>query len=326
VQTKHVTRFTASVSAARWQVPAALAVVWVTFGGAFVAGKVGVTSVPPFLFAGPRFLIAGTILLGWTALRSGGLSLTRRELLEAAGVGLLTIAGGQSAAMWGMTSMSSGLVAVLTATMPLWLTLLSLLFLRRGIPKLGLLGLAISFVAACLLASPSGSGIKVLPVVIVALGTVAWAGGALLGSQSEVARRPLVLSGLQMLVGGAVQLVMAVALGEPAQLHWSAALTTPVAVAFVFALLGPSLIGFTVYAWLLRNTPPTIANSNAYAAPVVAIFLSWLILSDPVGPRTVGLASMVLAGVALLIWAQGRTHRLAAQAEAARLRELTEAA
>jgi drug/metabolite transporter (DMT)-like permease len=306
-------------------VPAALAVVWVTFGGAFVAGKVGVTAVPPFLFAGPRFLIAGAILLAWTTLRSGGLSLTRRELLEAAGVGLLTIVGGQSAAMWGMTSMSSGLVAVLTATMPLWLTLLSLLFLRRGIPKLGLLGLAISFVAACLLASPSGSGIKVVPLLIVALGTVAWAGGALLGSQSEVARRPLVLSGLQMLVGGAVQLVMAFALREPAQVHWSA-LTMPVAVAFVFALLGPSLIGFTVYAWLLHNTPPTVANSNAYAAPVVAIFLSWLILSDPVGPRTVGLASMVLAGVALLIWAQGRTHRLTAQAEAARVRGLSEAA
>jgi drug/metabolite transporter (DMT)-like permease len=117
-----------------------------------------------------------------------------------------------------------------------------------------------------------------------------------------------------------------VAPGEPAQLHWSAAFTTPVAVAFVFALLGPSLVGFTVYAWLLRNTPPTIANSNAYAAPVIAIFLSWLILSDPVGPRTVGLAGLVLAGVALLIWAQGRTHRLEAQAEAARLRELSEAA
>jgi drug/metabolite transporter (DMT)-like permease len=307
-------------------VPAALAAVWVTFGGAFVAGKVGVTAVPPFLFAAPRFMIAGMILLGWTAWRSGGLSLTRRELLEAAGVGLLTVAGGQSAAMWGMTSMSSGLVAVLTATMPLWLTLLSLLFLRRGIPKLGLLGLAISFVSACLLASPSGSGIKVLPLVIVVLGTVAWAGGALLGSQSEVARRPLVLSGLQMLVGGAAQLGLAVALGEPAQLHPSAAFTTPVVVAFVFALLGPSLIGFTVYAWLLRNTAPTIANSNAYAAPVVAIFLSWLILSDPVSLRTVGLAAMVLAGVALLIWAQGRTHQLAAPAEDARVREVSEAA
>lgn len=323
-----MTRFDSPLLVRRWQVPAALAAVWVTFGGAFVAGKVGVTAVPPLLFAAPRFLIAGAMLLGWTAWRSGGLSLTRRELLEATGVGLLTIAAGQSAAMWGMTSMTPGLVAVLTATMPLWLTLLSLLFLQRGIPRLGVLGLAVSFIAACLLASPSGSGIRVLPLVIVGLGTVAWAGGALLGSQSEVARRPIVLSGLQMLVGGGAQLVLAVALGEPAHLQWSAAATTPVAIAFTFGLFGPSVIGFTTYAWLLRNTPPTIANSNAYTAPVVAIFLSWLLLGDPVGPRTMVLAGVVLAGVALLIWAQGRGHRRAAEAgaAAARERELSEAA
>jgi drug/metabolite transporter (DMT)-like permease len=322
-----MTRLVPSLGAGRWQVPAALAAVWVTFGGAFIAGKVGVTAVPPFLFAAPRFIIAGAILLGWTAWRSGGLSVTRRELLEATGIGLLTIVGGQGAAMWGLTSMSPGLVAVLTATMPLWLTLLTLLFLRRGIPKLAVLGLAVSFIGACLLASPSGSGIKVLPLVIVAVGTVAWAGGALLGSQSQVARRPLVLSGFQMLIGGSVQLVLAAALGEPALLHWPAVLTTPVVVAFLFALAGPSVIGFTTYAWLLHNTPPTIANSNAYAAPVVAIFLSWLILGEPVGLRTAGMAGMVLAGVALLIWAQGRSHRLAAaQAAASRARELSEAA
>jgi len=211
--------------------------------------------------------------------------------------------------------------------MPLWLTLLSLLFLRRGIPRLAVLGLVVSFVAACLLASPSGSGIKLLPVVIVAVGTVAWAGGALLGSQSQVARRPLVLSGLQMLIGGSLQLVLAAALGEPALLHWSAALTTPVVLAFVFALAGPSMIGFTTYAWLLRNTPPTIANSNAYVAPVVAILLSWLILGEPVGLRTVGLAGIGLAGVALLIWAQGRSSRpTAVEADVARGSELSEAA
>lgn len=315
-----------SLSWSRWQVPTALAAVWLAFGGAFVAGKVGVTAVPPLLFAAPRFLIAGAILLGWTAWRSGGLAVSRRELLEAVGVGLLTIAGGQSAAMWGVTSMSAGLVAVLTATMPLWLTLFSLLFLQRSIPRLGVLGLAVSFIGAVLLASPSGSGIKLLPVVIVALGTIAWAGGALLGSESTVAKRPMVLAGLQMLVGGSVQLVVAAALGEPAHLHWAAVLSGPVVTAFVFALIGPSIIGFTTYAWLLRNTPPTIANSNAYVAPVVAIFLSWLLLGDPVGLRTVALAGMVLAGVALLIWAQGRSRGAAAEAEAARSRDLSEAA
>jgi len=162
--------------------------------------------------------------------------------------------------------------------------------------------------------------------MVVALGTVAWAGGALLGSQSDVARRPLVLSGLQMLVGGAVQLVLALALCEAGHLQWSAAATEPVAAAFVFGLLGSSVIGFTVYAWLLWNTLPTVANSSAYAAPMVATFLGWLILHDPVNLWTVVLAGAVLAGVALLIWAQGRGHPRVAEAAAARGQQLSEAA
>jgi drug/metabolite transporter (DMT)-like permease len=290
----------------QWQLPAALAAVWLLFGGAFIAGKVGVTAIPPFLWAAPRFLIAGTMLLAWAAWRAGGLAITRRELLEGTAIGLLTIAAGQGSTMWGMTLMSPGLVAVINATLPLWLSLLSLLLLRRGIPTLGVVGLITSFIGAVLLASPSGAGTRVLPFVVVSLGIVAWAGGALLANRSHVARRPPVLAGLQMLIGGIGQLLTAAVLGELESLRWTTALTVPVISAFVFSVLGASIVGFTSYAWLLRNTPPMIANSNAYVSPVIAIFLSWLILGEPLGPRTIGLAAMVLFGVALLIWAQGR--------------------
>ncbi|MGH7882633.1 MAG: DMT family transporter [Candidatus Dormibacteraceae bacterium] len=319
-------RFSYPLRSFSWQVPAALAALWLAFGGVFVAGKIGVTAAPPFLFNGPRFMIAGVILLGWTVWREKGLRLSWRELLEAAGVGLLIIAAGQGSAMWGLTSMPAGLVAVLSATMPLWLTLLSLLFLHRGIPKLGAVGLVVSFIGACLLASPSGSGAKALPLVLLMLGMVAWAGGALLASQSKVGRRPLLLSSLQMLFGGAAQLGLAFGLGEPVHFHWSTVLTGPVVGAFAFSLFGSSLIGFTAYAWLLRNAPPTIANSFAYAAPVVAIFLSWLILKDPVGPRTMVLAVVVLAGLAVLIWSQGHTHRLEVPADVAETEKLSDAA
>jgi drug/metabolite transporter (DMT)-like permease len=311
-----------SVRASRWQAPAILVVVWLAFGAAFIVGKIGVSAVPPFLFAAPRFLIAGTILLAWAALRSPeGLHPTRRELAEAVVIGLATITLGQGAAMWAISRMQPGLVAVFTATMPLWIAVLGFVFLRTRIPRLALLGLLVSFAGVCFLASPSGTAVQVLPLVAIVVGTVAWAAGALVASKSHVGRRPMVLAGLQMLIGGAVQLVIAVALGEQSQVHWAGALSVPVVSAFVFSVVVTSVIGFTAYAWLLQNLPPTIANSNAYASPIVALVLGWLVLGDPLGTRTLITAGVILAGVALLIWAQGRRPRPVAMAEPDRFPE-----
>jgi drug/metabolite transporter (DMT)-like permease len=290
----------------RWKALAALAVVWIGLGGVFVAGKVGVSAYPPFVFAAPRFLIAGALILAWSAWRSpGGLRLTRRELLEAVAIGLATIAAGQGSAMWTLSQLPSGLVAVLTGTMPLWLAVFTIVFLRVRIPALALAGLAVSFAGVCFLASPSGAGIRALPLVVITLGMAGWAAGALLASRSQVVRRPLVLAGIQMLVGGAAQVVFALILREPAGLTWTAAFTAPIAGAFVYSLIVASA-GFVAYAWLLGNTPPMVANSNAYVSPVVALIGVWLVLGEPLGARTVAAAGVTLAGVALLIWARDR--------------------
>src|SRR5579859_3563663 len=160
----------------RWRVPAALGLVYIAFGGAFVAGKVGVDAMPPLLFAAPRFLLAGILLLAWAAWSEGGrLRLSLRELVEAALIGIAIIAVGQGSAIWAISQVQPALVAVLSSTMPLWATVLSLVFLRGRVSLLAVAGLATGFVGACFLAAPSGGGVRLLPVLVVGMGTVAWA-------------------------------------------------------------------------------------------------------------------------------------------------------
>src|SRR5436190_863055 len=144
-------------STAGLRTPAVLVVVWLLFGSAFVGLKIGVAAVPPFLFSGSRFLAAGAILLAWCAWRSGWrLELRPADVMAAGLVGLGLMGGGQGAASWAAQELSPGILAVLITTVPLWVALLSWLFLHQRPPLPALAGIATGFLGVVFLASPSG--------------------------------------------------------------------------------------------------------------------------------------------------------------------------
>jgi drug/metabolite transporter (DMT)-like permease len=292
----------------RFRLAVALGVVWLTFGSAFIGAKVGVAVVPPFFFAGSRFLIAGALLLTFCAWRAGWrLRLTWRELGEAALVGIAMILLGQGTATWSNTILTPGIVAVLLSTMPLWAALLGRVFLGIRVSAVAGAGLVAGFGGVCLLAAPTGSGIQLLPVVALTGASLAWAAGTLIAARSKVAGRPLLLSALQMLIGGALQMVAGVALGEPAHLDLTA-ITPTVLVTFVYLLLGVSLLGFTLLSWIVTATTPTVVTSQAFVVPVVALALGWLLLGEPVGARTLVASGISLLGVVLLVVGQARAR------------------
>jgi drug/metabolite transporter (DMT)-like permease len=287
----------------------ALAVTWLAFGSGYVATKVGVAAVPPFLFSGPRFVLGGLALLIWATLQARGrLRLTWRELAEAAVVGVGTIFAGQGAVTWASSELSPGVVAVVASTVPLWAALLAWAFLGSRVSGLALAGLVAGFLGICLLASPSGAGVRLLPVLLVAGGSLTWAAGSLVAGRSRVARRPLVLAAFQLLTGGLLQIVLGLALGEPGQLHLSA-IGPHVVIAFVYLTLAVSILGFATFAWLLAGTSPAVANSQAYVGPVVALVLGLLLLGTPMSLQAVLASGMSLAGVALLVAGQARARR-----------------
>ena|SRR5438132_1890451 len=290
--------------------PAVLVGVWLLFGAAFVAVRIGVHgtgAVPPFLFSGTRFIVAGTILLAWSAWRAGWrLDLRLTDVAAAAIVGLGLLVGGQGAASWASQYVPAGIVAVLITTVPVWIVLFSWLFLRQRPPVVVLLGIITGFAGVAFLASPQGgTGLTAAPVLVILGGSMSWAAAALYGSRTSISRRPVMATSIQLLAGGTVQTLLGLGLGEAGGVHL-AALAGQAGVAWLFLLLGPSLIGFPLFTRLMATTPPAVANTQSYVSPVVTLFLGWLVLSEPVGPRTLVAACVTLASVALIVTANGR--------------------
>jgi drug/metabolite transporter (DMT)-like permease len=284
----------------RLRTPAVLLAVWLLFGSAFIAAKVGVSHVPPFLFGGARLLTAGVVLLAWAAWRDGPrLGLRWEDVAAAALVGLGLMVGGQGAAIWAVQYVPPGILAVLVTTVPIWVAVISWLVLRRPVPLPAVAGMAIAFAGVVFLASPAG-GAAVGPSLLVLAGSLSWAAAAVYASRTAISRRPVLATGIQLTVGGAVQVVIGVALGEVGRLQ-GAELAGPAALAWVYLVLGPSLLGFPLFTWLLANTAPAVANTQSYASPVVTLALGWLLLGSPVSPAALAAATATLAGVALIV-------------------------
>jgi len=288
------------------KVAVALPVVWVTIGSAFVALKMGVANVPPFLFSGSRFLIVGVLLLGWAAWRAQGrLALRRVDLLIAAATGAGMIMAGQGGASWASQYLDPGIVAVLSSTMPIWAVVLSVALVHARPAPLAVIGLVGGFGGVALLAWPSGgSGIAPLPALVTTVGAVGWGAGSLLVSRSELARRPVLMTALQMLVGGGLQFALGLAGGEAGALSEPHVMATiPV---FVYLVVVPGLIGFPLLTWLFAKVELQVVNTTAYVVPVVALLLGWLILGDTVTLRTLACVAVALAGVSLIVLSSRR--------------------
>lgn len=294
--------------------------VWLLFGSAFVAVRFavhGAHAEPPLLFSGTRFLVAGSILLTWSAWRAHWrLSVRRSDVAAAAVVGVGFVACGQGTASWGAQYVPAGIVAVLVTTVPVWVVLFSSFIMRSRPPLAVLAGVLTGFAGVAFLASPSGgANVPLLPALLILGGSVAQAGAVLYGSRIAISRRPLMATSIQLLAGGSCQLLLGLALGEAGRVQ-VAPLTGSAGLVWLYLVLGVSVIGYPLFTRLIATTPPPVANTQQYVAPVVALFLGGLLLNEPVRLRTLIAAGVTIASVALIVTASATRATQRAQAEA----------
>jgi drug/metabolite transporter (DMT)-like permease len=301
-------RATAAAAAAtpRIRILAAFAAVYSLWGSTYLAMRYADESLPPFLMAGTRFLVAGALLYGWLRLR-GATRPSRVHWRSALIVGALLLLGGNGMVAWSELVLPSSLAALLISTVPIWLALLD--WLRPGgrrPSRAALFGLALGFAGVFLLIGPdaltahsaqgSPSGLILLVVPLAAL---SWAAGSLYSRSAKMPATPLLGTGMEMLAGGALLLVLAVVTGEPAQLHLQAVSPRSL-LAVAYLIIFGSLVGFTCYTWLLRVTTPARVGTYAYVNPVVAVFLGWAFDSEPLTARTLIAAAIIIAGVIVI--------------------------
>jgi drug/metabolite transporter (DMT)-like permease len=305
----------------RAQLLVAFAIVYVVWGSTYLAMRVAVQSIPPFLMGGVRFVVAGLLLAAWVTWRERPRWPTRRTWGWAAMTGALLFVGGNGGVAWAGRTVPSGIVALLAASLAIWMVLLD--WLRPGGQRptaLVLGGAALGLAGVGLLVGPSrlsagAGGIDPWGSALALGGSLTWAVGSLLMRHRHAPASPFLGSALQMLVGGVLLLGLAALHGDfsPGALAGVTA-GDPGATRGIWALaylvVFGSLVGFTAYIWLMRHAAPSKVATYAYVNPVVAVLLGWALGGEPIGPRTIAASAVIVAAVALIT--VGRTRAPAA--------------
>lgn len=296
----------------RVKIVAAFAAVYIIWGSTYLAIRIAIETLPPFLMAGVRFLIAGMLLYGWSIGRAES-SPTRAQWRAAAVIGALLLLGGNGAVVWAEQLVPSGMTALLVAVVPVWMVLLNWLWLKGRRPGGStVLGLVLGFAGLALLVGPDsligGGAVHPIGALVLMIGCVSWAVGSIYSKGAAQPTAPLLATGMQMLVGGALLVLAGLLTGEPARLEL-AAVSLRSALAMMYLIVFRAIIGFSAYTWLLRVVHPARVSTYAYVNPVVAVILGWALAGEAFTPRMALATVVIISGVLLVT----RDHGTATQ-------------
>jgi drug/metabolite transporter (DMT)-like permease len=292
------------MSQSRPKLVLAFLAVYVIWGSTYLGIRFAIETLPPFLMAGVRFLLAGVILYGW-ARRRGAPRPARVHWKVAAVLAVLLLIGGNGGVVWAEQRVPSGLAALLIATEPFWIVMLD--WLRPGGSRPGLavvVGLLLGFVGVALLVSPfdlaGGGAVDPLGAAVVILASLSWAVGSLWTARgAPLPKSPMLTTGMEMLIGGALFMVIGTAAGE-----WSGVSLSSMSLKSVLALLYlvffGAIVAFTAYVYLLQHTTPSKASTYAYVNPVIAVLLGWAFAGEELSGR-VALAALAIVSAVVMI-------------------------
>src|ERR1700730_2293110 len=288
---------------------AAFAALYLIWGSTYLGILFAIQSIPPFLMAGSRFLIAGLIMFA-IARTQGPLRSTSAEWRTSLIVGACLLLGGNGGVTLSEKFIESGLASLIVATVPIYITLLGWLFGMTPRPApIVWLGLAGGFLGVGILLGPalrfsSGSGIHpAIGMSILLVGSFLWSAGSLYSRTAQHSASPFFAAAQQMFFGGVLLMLTGVFLGEPKQFH-SANITALSLGSFVYLVLIGAIIGYTAYFWLLRHCDPAKVATYAYVNPIVAVLLGALFAHEVVTLRTLLAGILIIGSVALIITVQ----------------------
>ena len=289
-----------------------LITLWVINGSSFLAIKVAIDTIPPLLSAGLRFSIAGLILFTIFFLRRHHQyeKISRKQWKHAIVIAAVLFLRSQGLLTWGTQYLDSGITGLLNSTIPLWIAIISFLIYRKQMAKSIILGLIAGFAGLMLLIGPSLGAGTLNPIGVAALiiSSIAWAIGSLYSSKIQLPVSIFASSGMIMLTGGLMLVIISIALGEYRNLDLMQ-ISGPSLAAHIYLIGIITVVGFTDFYWLLRVTTPSLANTFAYVSPVIAVFLGWLLLHESITILTLIAMIVILAGVALMVTTPGKRNK-----------------
>ena len=281
----------------------AFATIYLIWGSTYLAIIFAIRSIPPFLMAGARFLLAGAGLYLYARLR-GGRRPTRSQWGWAALLGALFFLIGNGVVVYVEQFMASGLTALLIAMVSVWTALLEWARPGGSRPTAPVLaGIILGFLGVALLVAPSqlgGEHVNPVGAALLMCSSFGWALASVLSRTADLPRDIALTSGMEMLTGG-IWLTLASLLTGDWRNFSAAALTAESVLAFLFLLVFGSLVAFTCFAWLLQVTTASKVATAGYVNPMVAVLLGWAILGESLSPRSIIASVIIVASVALII-------------------------
>ena len=290
-------------------VAVALGLVYVLWGSTYLGIAVMIETMPPLLAAGFRYATAGALVLGALAvharLRRGDEPAerpTRAHWRSALIVGTLLLLGGNGGVVLSELLIPSGIAAVLVATVPIWLATFDAVATRRRPSALVIGGVIAGLVGVAVLLVPVAGVESLNPVGVglVVFAAISWAIGSLYARRAPLPRSGLLVTGMEMLAGGLVLMLAGSLIGEIGRTDVSSfSLDSILAVAYLIVF--GSIVAFTAYTWLLANVPVSTVATYAYVNPIVAVALGAIFLSEPITPRTLIAAAIIIGAVVAMV-------------------------
>jgi drug/metabolite transporter (DMT)-like permease len=286
----------------------ALGIVYLVWGSTYLAIRVGVGHLPPLLFAGTRYVIAGALLYPF-ALRattnSRGPAQDRtkpgaRAWLAGAVIGILLLFAGNGGVTVGEKTLPSGFAAVLVATVPLWMIVFAWPVQHQRVTLRSALALAVGLGGVIILVGDGTASGRISGVIIVLGAAAAWGFGSVLSHRLAVPSHAMLAAAIEMLAGGVVLLAVGAGTGEFSRVQWSSVPATSwIALAY---LIGPgSILAFTAYGYALSHLPVTTVSTYAYVNPVVAVLAGIVFLGEQFSWREGLGAALVLVSVVITL-------------------------
>ncbi len=289
------------------RVALAFALVYVLWGSTYLAIRITVEHVPPAMMGATRFLFAGPVMLAWCALTGRKISVNRNDLWRLAIIGVLLLTTGNVVVGWSEQYVPSGLAALIVAIVPIYVVVIEAVLLRsERLSRRGLAGLALGIAGMILL---------LWPKLGLMLASLSWASGSILSHRWKVGVGPLAATGWQMTASGIVNLAIVLASGDQHRVLW----TGRGLAALAYLIVCGSWIGFSAYVWLLNHVPTAKVSTYAYVNPIVAVFLGWLIMHEPVDGFIVAGTVVIVAAVALVTGSKMKPATVKAAAGEAQL-------
>jgi drug/metabolite transporter (DMT)-like permease len=282
-----------------WKGLVHLLVIYVVWGSTYLGIRVAVregAGFPPWIMGATRTLVSGGLLLLWAVLLKKRVKLTKYEIGVLAGSGLLLWLGGHGLVVWAEQRAHSLFAALIIGAEPIFVALTEV-FLDRRLPSPAfVLSLIVGFAGIAVLSAPiltSGITADILSLAALLIAAISWGLGSILQQRKPVDISTTTSSGYQLVFGGVGLAVTALLVREPLPTP-----TTEAWMAWLYLVIFGSLVAFTSYVQALQLLPLSIVMTYPYVNPVIAIFLGWLILDEPVTIWTITGAALVMLGVA----------------------------